>query len=126
MSASSDPRQALGVSGERAAERHLRGLGWRVLARRYRTPVGELDLVMRERDTVVFVEVKTLGDQARIEPHEHHSPAQQRRAAAAARLFLHRKQWLDRPCRFDLVGVSGTEQPRVVQHIRDAWTPRNL
>lgn len=47
-----------GREGEWLAERHLAGLGWEVLARRVRTPLGEVDLIARDGDAVVFVEVK--------------------------------------------------------------------
>ena len=52
-------RQALGLAGERAAETALARSGMRVVARNQRTRFGEIDLVCRDRDGYVFVEVKT-------------------------------------------------------------------
>jgi uncharacterized protein (TIGR00252 family) len=52
-------RQALGIDGEDTAGRTLEARGYRILARRYRTRFGEIDLVARQGDCIVFVEVKT-------------------------------------------------------------------
>jgi putative endonuclease len=54
-----DPRTAFGLAGERAAEAELVRAGFRVVARNQRTRFGEIDLVCRDRDEYVFVEVKT-------------------------------------------------------------------
>ena len=120
----SDPRRKLGLHGERLAEAFLKRNGLRTVTRRFDTPVGELDLVMRDRDTVVFVEVKTLRDDTLIDPHEHLGRTQQRRIARAARWFLERQRWMNRPCRFDLVGVLLPEagEPRI-QHYPEAFEP---
>jgi putative endonuclease len=56
---SRDPRQQLGLDGERCAAGALLARGYVILARRYRTRFGELDIVARDGDTLVFVEVKT-------------------------------------------------------------------
>ena len=55
-----DARRELGIDGERAAERFLRRLGYTIVERNYRCPLGEIDLVALDRRTIVFVEVKTL------------------------------------------------------------------
>lgn len=118
-----DARHALGERGEQAAEAHLRRAGLRTLARRYRTPVGELDLVMREGDTIVFVEVKTQRDERYADPEQRVSLEKQRKTARCAAWYLnaHRKQ--DAACRFDVVTViCDTEPPRVTHH-RDAFAP---
>ena len=52
-------RQTLGRQGERFAEQLLRRRGYVILARRYRTRFGEIDLIARDRDAPVFVEAKT-------------------------------------------------------------------
>lgn len=57
-----DPRHALGLRGEAAVSRWLRARGWTLLARRWRCPSGELDLVLRDPEgTLVGVEVKVRG-----------------------------------------------------------------
>jgi putative endonuclease len=119
-----DPRHALGKRGEAAAERHLRRLGMRVVARRYRTPFGELDLVMSEGATLVFVEVKTLRSDTLEQPHERIRSAQERRLLRAARSFLAERRCADRPCRFDVVAVTWpADGPPQVTHHADAILP---
>ncbi len=116
----SDPRHTLGLAGERLAESHLVRLGMKCLARRFATPAGELDLVMLDGDTVVFVEVKTRADRALADPQDAVTPAKQRRLGRAARWFLARNRLERRPCRFDVVGVIlGPAGPPQIEHTRD-------
>ena len=69
-----DARKELGLQGERLAEAFLRKRGLKSLARRFSTPVGEIDLVMRAAEAVVFVEVKTLRDRMFKDPEDQVSP----------------------------------------------------
>ncbi|MBI5862956.1 MAG: YraN family protein [Planctomycetes bacterium] len=55
-------RDDLGLRGEKLAEKELRRRGLKIVARRYRVPGGELDLICTDKQTVVFVEVKTQSD----------------------------------------------------------------
>lgn len=118
-----DPRHALGLEGERLAERCLRKRGLRTIARRFSTPIGELDLVMRQGQTVVFVEVKTRGDDRHENPVDAVTRRKQARVAGAAKWFLKTKGWEERPCRFDVVTVVFADgaRPRV-EHIEDFAT----
>lgn len=119
-----DPRHATGRSGEQRAEAHLRGLGYRCVARNFTTPVGELDLVMQEGDTIVFVEVKTRADRRFAEPHDAITAAKQAKLARAAAWFLQRRGWSTRPCRFDVVTIVTADgsQPQI-EHFREAFVP---
>lgn len=115
-----DPRHALGLEGERLAERWLRKRGLKTIARRFSTPIGELDLVMRQGQTVVFVEVKTRGDDKQENPVDAVTRRKQARVARAAKWFLKSKRWEERPCRFDVVTIVYKDgaQPQV-EHIED-------
>src|SRR4051812_28178940 len=57
-----------GVLGERAAKRHLRRLGLKFLVANFRSPRGEIDLVFRDQDCLVFVEVKTRSSEEWVRP----------------------------------------------------------
>jgi putative endonuclease len=106
-----------GRAAEVAALWFLRLKGWRLLAHRYKSPVGEVDLVMRKGEVTAFIEVKARasleGAVASV------SPRQARRIAAAARHFLmeDRRAALQ-SCRFDIVAVSPYHWPR---HIENAF-----
>ena len=99
-------RIRLGKSGEDLACRELRRLGYEILARRYRTRVGELDIVARDGPTIVFVEVKTRRTAAFGVPGEAVGPHKQHKIWLMATDYLLRHGWYGRPCRFDVVAIS--------------------
>jgi putative endonuclease len=113
-------RQLLGDRGEREAARWLRRQGFRILARGYRTPRGEIDLIARDGDTLVFIEVKT---RRHGEPTEAVTEEKQRRLSLAAVQFLHRHRLLDQRSRFDVVAVVWPDASRAptVEHYRNAF-----
>lgn len=118
-------RPQLGLQGERLAEASLKKRGLKTLARRFSTPVGEIDLVMREKETAVFVEVKTQRDRAFKDPQDQVTPTKQRKLAKAARWYLNSKRWDDKPCRFDVVTVvlADDGEPEI-EHFPDAFAPQ--
>ena len=84
------PERSLGERGEIAAARFLRRLGYHIIARRHRNPLGEIDLVAVDGRMVVFVEVKTRRSAAAGHPHDAVDPAKQRRLSRLALAFLER------------------------------------
>src|SRR6266850_5381497 len=97
-----DKRQALGISGENLACEELRRRGYAILARRYRTRFGEIDIIARDGQTIVFVEVK-----ARLTDDFGGAAAaitgwKQRRIARMAVDYIARRSLHDCPCRFDV------------------------
>ena len=109
--------EAAGRGAELIALWYLRLKGWRLLAERYRTPVGEVDLVMRKGSVTAFIEVKARPSLDGAV--ESVSPRQARRIAAAARQFLAQDREAARhACRFDIVAVSPYHWPR---HIANAF-----
>lgn len=106
-----------GISAESRAAALLVAKGFRILARRWKSPVGEIDIVARRRSLLIFVEVKarnTLDDAA-----ESVTPRQRQRIAAAAEAWL--ATYPDaslRDIRFDAVLVAPGKMPR---HIAGAF-----
>jgi putative endonuclease len=115
----------LGNAGERAAARYLRRLGYRILARRYRTPLGELDLIARDNDCIVFVEVKTRRSQGAGQPFEAVDARKQAQLTRLALAFLKRYGWLERRARFDVVSIvwETAKQPPRITHYPNAFEP---
>ena len=108
-----------GLWAESAAAWLLRLKGYRILARRWRSPLGEIDLVARRGRTLAFVEVKRRD--ARGLALDAVTPKQRQRIERAALLFLQRNRGLaECEVRFDLVVVAARGRPR---HIVDAWRP---
>ena len=99
-------RQRLGERGEELACRELRRRGYAILDRRYRTRVGELDIVAQDGDTIVFVEVKTRTVESHGSALEAVIHAKRRGIVAMARDYLTRRRRWRGPCRFDVVAVA--------------------
>jgi putative endonuclease len=107
-------RQALGKSAEDRAVRELEQRGYAVLARRYRTRHGEIDVVCRDGPTIVFVEVKARTTGEFGGAAEAVTALKQRRVVAMAQDYLVRHRLTDRPCRFDVVAIDDAgEAPRL-------------
>ena len=99
-------RQALGKSGENRAAAELERRGYAILARRYRTRRGEIDIVARDGETIVFVEVKARETDDCGKAAEAVTPYKQRRLASMAVDYLARNHLTTHPCRFDVVAVD--------------------
>lgn len=113
------PKQRAGAAAEDAAERHLCASGCRVLARNARYREGELDLVVRERDVVVFVEVRLRASERFGGALASVDVYKQKRLARAAQRWLAEhfgERWP--ACRFDVVTVDGSG---TIEWIRDAF-----
>lgn len=110
----------LGDRGERAAARYLRRKGLRIIVRGYRTRFGEIDLIARDGETLVFVEVKS---RRRGVPAEAVTPEKQRRITLAALHFLRKHRLLEVRSRFDIVAIvwpDGRDEPEI-EHIANAF-----
>jgi putative endonuclease len=108
-----------GLSAETLAAWLLRAKFYRILARRYRTPSGEIDLIARRGHTIVFVEVKNRSSEA--EALEAVGPTSRRRIARAAALWIAaHPDAAGFDCRFDLVVVVPGRTPRHIPSIFDA------
>jgi putative endonuclease len=104
-------RQNLGKTGEELAVRELERRGYAILARRYRSRCGEIDIVARDGETTVFVEVK-----ARVTTEfgcaaEAVTPWKQRRLARMASDYVARHGLQLQPCRFDVVAIDEADHP---------------
>ncbi len=113
----------LGQRGEAAAERYLKRRGYKLLARGDRLRPGELDLVMADGRTIVFVEVKTRRSQDDGHPAEAVDAQKQRRLTRLAVTFLKRHGLLEYPGRFDVVAITwpeGRGRPQI-EHFINAF-----
>jgi len=99
------PHLALGAWGERVAERRYRRDGYRVLARNWRCPSGEIDLILERRGVVVFSEVKTRSSMAFGLPAEAVDRRRQSRLWAAAATWIRSTGAHPTELRFDVVSV---------------------
>jgi putative endonuclease len=114
-------RLALGKTGEDLACRELTRRGYAILARRWRQRAGEIDIIARDGDTIVFVEVKARDGRAFGAPADAVSAAKQRRIAQLATMFLTRNRLTDCRCRFDVVSVDVGRVTPIVQVFQNAF-----
>lgn len=113
----------LGDRGERLAVRFLRRQGFRILHRQYAGKSGEIDLVARDGETIVFVEVKTRKSDAAGHPAEAVTPAKQKQLTKLALAYLKRYNLLEHPARFDVVAILWPDdggRPEIT-HYRNAF-----
>lgn len=94
-----------GMVGEQTAAQHLQGLGYRFLAANYRSKRGEIDLVMRDGKTLVFVEVKTRKKGGWLRPAAAVNAGKRRRLSQAGLDYLREIRNPALPVRFDIVEV---------------------
>ena len=117
-----DARLALGAWGEEQAVQYLRRQGMKILEQNFTTPVGEIDIIARDRKNLVFVEVKTRRSQAFGSPQEAVGLRKQRQIIRTAHWYLQ-----NNPCgkyqpRFDVIAIlcqSGEDVQ--ITHISDAF-----
>lgn len=111
--------------GERAAARHLRRAGYRIVGRRDRSRLGELDLVAIDGQTIVFVEVKTRLSHSAGHPAEAVDAAKQEKLARLGLAFLKRHGLLEYSARFDVIAVTWPADARrpTLEHFPNAFEP---
>ena len=112
----------MGNQGEQIAADYVRKHGYRILAAQFHSPMGEIDLVAEQADTLVFVEVKTRRPTYFGTPAQAVSRMKQRRIVQTAYWYLQQRQVADILCRFDVIEVYYQAGSRVlVQHFENAF-----
>lgn len=116
------PHLRRGAAAEQLACQHLLGHGLTVLQRNYRSPYGEIDLVMQAPGTLVFVEVRYRRAVQFGTPAETVDARKQARLRATAEYFLQRHApGCKMACRFDIVAVSGEGADVRLEWLQDAF-----
>lgn len=105
-----------GRLAEAAAENHLEKLGYAILARNYRARTGEIDLIARDGDTLVFVEVRSRAGSSFGTPAETIGFQKRRRIIRTALAYAQRRG-LDCPMRFDVIALEAGK----IEHIPGAF-----
>ena len=95
-----------GQEGEQLAVSHLKRLGYRIVCRNYRCPLGEIDIIARHRGALVFVEVKSRRSGTFGSPKQAINQAKQHKLSQVAWHYLQRYDLTEASARFDVVTVS--------------------
>jgi putative endonuclease len=113
---------ALGKSGEEAAVAYLKKKRFQVLERGFRFRRGEIDIIARENDTLVFIEVKTRQSLEFGLPEESVTPLKQQQIRRLAEAYLATTHLCDIPCRFDIISLFYSPKDGYrIHHLRDAF-----
>lgn len=113
-------QRGTGQRGEREAEKHLRRLGYEIIARNWRGAGGEVDLIAREGEATVFVEVKSGAAGGKLPPQVHVSRDKQRQLLRLVEAYGKQNGLLGHAVRIDVVEVlwgSGGEVAEVRHHV---------
>ncbi|RKU27523.1 YraN family protein [Candidatus Poribacteria bacterium] len=109
--------------GETFAAAHLKNKGYHILAQNYRASRGEIDLVAKDRDFIVFVEVKTRRSLKFGLPQEAVTPRKQQQISKIALAYLQERNLLETPCRFDVIAIRLSYHLKLLrlEHIKNAF-----
>jgi len=114
-------RKKLGDRGEEIALQHLLRQGYSLVERNYRTRYGELDLILRHGDTLVFVEVKLRRGTGFGDPLEAVTEHKQATIRGIAEQYLAEEQPEFEQARFDVVGILAEGASYRIEHIEEAF-----
>jgi len=119
--ANASSNSALSGRGENAAARYLREIGYKIIIRNYRSPLGEIDIIARDGDTLVFVEVKTRAYDDPT-PEEQVNSVKQHQVTKAAKSYLQRYGSSPPPARFDVIAVVWpADREPAIRHVQNAF-----
>jgi len=117
----SPPRDALGDRGENVAARFLRNQGYKIIVRNFRCALGEIDIIARDGDTLVFVEVKTRVNDDPM-PEDQVNGTKQHQITKTAKFYMGRYGVPQPPARFDVVAIVWpTGRSPQIRHIPNAF-----
>ena len=110
-----------GEQGESTAVDYLQKKGYRILERNFRYERGEIDIVAKDHNELVFVEVKARHSKLFGDPEESITEAKCRQLWKVAEGYLFKHDLEDQHCRFDVVAIEYQNNVPVVRHLIDAF-----
>ncbi len=112
--------KCIGSKGEDIAADYLKKKGYSILYRNYKTPYGEADIIIKDNDTVVFVEVKTRSNASFGQPFEAVNFKKQEKLKRIALFYLKN---INRQIkiRFDVISINSEDGKNKIEHIKEAF-----
>lgn len=111
-------KKFFGKIGEKKAEEFLKKQGYKILETNYKTHNGEIDIIAKDKEYIVFVEVKTRSSNEFGLPAEAVDRKKQEKYVKVASEYLLKTKNTESACRFDVIGIENGE----INHIIDAFT----
>jgi len=116
----------LGQKAEKIAVSFLKKKNFKILHQNYKTPVGEIDVIAKERDTIIFVEVKARTNINYGLPKEAVTYKKQKQIIRTAMWYLNEKEFFNCPkTRFDVISILFNNNQIDIEHIRAAFQVEN-
>lgn len=110
----------LGKKGEEIAVRFIKEKGYRIVEKNYRTVFGEIDIIAKDKEALVFIEVKTRADDTFGDPFEAVNYRKREKIKKVALCFL-KKIRKELPARFDVLSINVENGREKIEHIKDAF-----
>ena len=114
-------RQKFGEEGEALAVRYLKKAGYKIIETNYRTRLGEIDIIAKDKDTIVFVEVKTRTSVQFGSPKWAVTPKKQKKISMVALYYLKATNQSAAKARFDVVTIISNRDKPQVEIIQNAF-----
>lgn len=114
-------KQFIGKYGEDLAAKYLEDRGYELVARNWRCKLGEIDLVLKDKDKIVFVEVKTRNGSGYGHPFEAITPLKVSRMRKLAALWCAENQSMDSKVRLDAIAVLIRNGKVAVEHLKQVF-----
>ncbi len=121
VSSNRDSRIRTGQNGEDLAVRYLEDQGFAIVERNFRQRIGEIDVIARDGECLVFIEVKTRHGNRYGSPFDAVDHRKQRQISKVALAYMTRHRCLDVPVRFDVVAVQLAGQSPGIELIKNAF-----
>ena len=109
-----------GKRSEIIASDYLKKKGYKILETNYKNKIGEIDVIAKDKDYIVFVEVKARLSQKFGHPFDAIDEIKQQKIHAVASLYLVKNKKYGTNCRFDAISILGLENPEIT-HVIDAF-----
>ncbi|MDK2822135.1 MAG: putative endonuclease [Clostridia bacterium] len=105
----------LGKQGEQLALRKIKSLGYKILEQNFRCKIGEIDLIAMDKNTLVFIEVRSKSTDKFGLPQETVNCQKQKKIRDVARYYLVKNKLTTENCRFDVIGIvwNGKGKPEI-------------
>lgn len=113
-------KDILGKKGEALVFAYLKKIGYKILKKNYKNIIGEIDIIAKDKDYIVFVEVKTRTSRAFGDPLEAIDETKQLKIRQVATMYLKQNRMLETNCRFDAISVLG-DKFEDIRHIENAF-----
>jgi len=114
-------QQQFGEKSESIAARYLKKHGYKIIEQNYRTKLGEIDIIAREKDTIVFIEVKARKSKHFGNPKWAVTPKKQRKISMVALWYLKATRQSNAKARFDVVSIISSQDNPSIEVIKNAF-----